>query len=121
TSITDSYSMMKHIINKHRHIPIYIVMNRSFSQKSSEFSLERIQRASEQFLNKSIISLGLIPDDKAVPEAIMKQKPYTILRPKSRATRAVKQLTTNYLTDSQPNENIKLTFIQKLKYFLKER
>src|SRR5699024_180395 len=107
TSITDSYSMMKHIINKHRHIPIYIVMNRSFSQKSSEFSLERIQRASEQFLNKSIISLGMIPDDKAVPEAVMKQNPYTILRPKSRATRAVKQLTTNYLTDSQPNENIK--------------
>src|SRR5699024_5462915 len=70
TSITDAYGMIKHIVNKRQHMPIYIVMNRCRSKKNGEYSLHRFQQVITSFLHVDTKRLGILPEDKMVSIAV---------------------------------------------------
>lgn len=120
TSITDSYSMIKHIIKHQREMPIYVVMNRCFTNKSDQQSLLKFKEVISTFLNITINPLGIIPDDRVVIKAVMEQKPYMLLNPKSPASKAVTVICERYLEGTSTKLDQKdATFIQKLTNFFK--
>lgn len=122
TSITDSYSMIKHIINYQPNMPIYVVMNRCDSDKSGKKSLNKFKEVIQKFLNITIVPLGLIPDDKFVNIAVMKQQPYILLNDKAAVSKAVTLISEHYLRGNRLSEKPNpSTFVQKLSKFLKVR
>src|SRR5690625_5262888 len=82
TTITDEYGMIKYIIKNQQNMAIYVVMNRARSEKIGERSLNKFQQVVTNFLNINIIKLGILPEDKMVSNAVVKQTPYILLKEK---------------------------------------
>lgn len=120
TSITDSYGMIKHIIKHQGSMPIYVVMNRCYTEKIGIQSLRKFKHVISKFLKIEVSALGIIPDDKFVTKAVMSQKPYLLLNHKAPASKAITVICVRYLNDSNSNLNQdNSTFVQKLTSFLK--
>ncbi|WP_106497607.1 MinD/ParA family protein [Lentibacillus sp. Marseille-P4043] len=122
TSITDAYGMIKHILNNKQNMPIYVVMNRSLSTKQGTKALERFQRVVSQFLQVNVSLMGVLPDDKTVTTAVIRQIPYVLLNEKAAISKAVKQVAANYLAKSfSLTKKEPFSFVQKLKQLMIER
>jgi flagellar biosynthesis protein FlhG len=122
TSITDAYAMLKHIHLTNQEIPFLIVVNRVLGEKDGLATFKRLQSVTKKFLNRDVVHLGIIPDDKAIQIAVSKQTPF-ILNEKSSASKALLQLTERYeeqLFNEQHMTNA-FHFVSKLKRFLFER
>src|SRR5699024_2920455 len=116
TSITDAYSMIKHIVNNRNNLPIYIIMNRSTDYKKGEKALERFQHVIWHFLHKEVHMMGILPDDKIVSTAVTKQKPFTMLNEKAGISKALKALVENYLYGKpMPNKQAAFSFVERLR------
>nr|WP_164668978.1 MinD/ParA family protein [Virgibacillus doumboii] len=121
TSITDAYGMIKHIINRQQSMPVSVIMNRS-SIKNGSQTMERFRLIVEQFLNIKIRKLGILPDDKTVSAAVVRQIPYVLLNEKAAVSRAIKDITIDYLQNGSEAKNQKsASFVQRLKAFVMER
>ncbi|UJL47955.1 MinD/ParA family protein [Virgibacillus sp. NKC19-16] len=121
TSITDAYSMVKHVASSQPDIPIYVVMNRS-TTSDGKISLERFKNVVDHFLHIDIKMLGIIPEDKTVFTAVRRQIPYVLLNEQSTISKATKQLVRNYTTNTSGVNKIESTsFVQKLKQLLAGR
>lgn len=119
TAITDAYSMIKHIILKQQDMPISIIMNRCNSTKEGERTLERFRQVISRFLHVEAEKLGMLPDDKIVSTAVIRQTPYVILNKKAPVSKAINEIVTNYLQDVKEVNEIKpQSFVQRLKHFL---
>lgn len=122
TSITDAYSMIKHIVRKQGDIPISIVLNRYFDKRDAVRVLQNFKKVVHQYLRVQVRELGMLPNDDIVQKAVFKQVPYIILNKNAPMSKAVKDIATNYRTneqvvlDTQP-----LTFVQRLKKILTVR
>lgn len=122
TSITDAYGMIKHILNRQGNMSISVIMNRSTSAKSGNQALDRFQRVVAQFLNVEIKKIGILPDDKIVSTAVIRQIPYVLLNDKAAVSKAIKVIVSNYTlygTDYQQQKST--SFVKKLKQFMMER
>ncbi|MDQ0860109.1 MinD/ParA family protein [Bacillus sp. V2I10] len=97
TSITDAYSVIKQISMQDKSIPISIVVNRSDHAKAARETSVRMQAAIEQFLAMKTSYAGWMPDDRFVSQAVIRQIPFTLLFPKSAASRALHEIADNYL------------------------
>lgn len=116
TSITDAYSMIKHVVNNGGTMPIHVILNRATSQKDGMQALKQFQEVVTQFLHIQAHLMGIIPEDKTVTQAVIQQTPYILLNEKSQAAKAMRELTTNYINASNKINHIgKYSFIQKLK------
>lgn len=122
TSITDAYSMIKYIVHKDQNMPINVVMNRCTSEKNGKQSLDRFQHIISRFLSVEVNKMGLLPDDKIVSEAVIRQTPYVLLNKRSSISKSMKQLTNDYMRNHN-DLNIKTpsSFIKKLKQFIRAR
>ncbi|GAB3067232.1 MinD/ParA family protein [Virgibacillus ainsalahensis] len=119
TSITDAYSIIKHVVNSKANMPIYVIINRSFSQKVGLESLERFGQVVLQFLHINIHKMGILPEDKAVSEAVLNQIPYILYNEKSAVSKAMKEVTDNYVRNSgEINKIAAPSFIQKIKLLI---
>ncbi|MEC5422674.1 MinD/ParA family protein [Virgibacillus sp. C22-A2] len=122
TSITDAYGMVKYILSFEYAMPINVIMNRSYSQKEGGQSLDRFTQVVERFLHTTIKKMGILPEDKIVSKAVIRQTPYVLLDEKSAVAKAMKQLTKNYLSNSTELNNIgSVSFVKKLKQLMTER
>lgn len=122
TSLTDAYGMIKHVVNNGGKMPIYVVMNRCYSTKNGKQTLVRFQHIVSQFLHFQIEMMGILPEDKTVSSAVMRQTPYLLMNKKSSVSVAMKQIVSNYLSNSKELNKLKpFSFIQKLKHLLRER
>lgn len=122
SSITDAYSMVKHVVANQSYMPIHVVINRSATQRDGERALERFKNVVYQFLHVEIQMLGIIPEDKIVSTAVRRQIPYVLLNEKSAVSKAIKQLVRNYTTKTiEVNKIGSASFVQKLKQIIAER
>ncbi|MFD2044121.1 MinD/ParA family protein [Ornithinibacillus salinisoli] len=122
TSITDAYSMIKHIVTQQSSMPIYVLLNRSTSPKNGLKSLERFKRVIKHFLNFEVKFLGVLPDDQVVTKAVIRQIPYSLYNERAAVSKSLKQLTKSYISDTQEStHNEPSSFIQKFKRLIKER
>lgn len=115
TAFTDAYSAIKQVVNHGGNMPIHVILNRARSKKDW-VTLERFQRVVKQFLHRDIQPLGVIPEDRIVSEAVIKQTPYALLNEKAPASRSIRKLTDHFLsgTEDIPYHE-EPAFIQRLK------
>ncbi|WP_066288982.1 MinD/ParA family protein [Bacillus sp. FJAT-29937] len=123
TAITDAYSMLKHIHLVDSSIPYYIVINRVHSEKEGQMTYNRISKVLQNFLGRESFYLGMIPDDRAIQQAVRRQTPFILYNDKSPASKSITQLADRYKEkhfQDKPSVN-GIPFITKLKRFLFER
>ncbi|MGM8364119.1 MinD/ParA family protein [Virgibacillus sp. W0181] len=122
TALTDAYSMIKHIINNRRNMPIYVIMNRCYKKKESLKALKQFRQIVNQFLHIEVHVLGMLPEDKQVVQAVTKQVPYILLNKNAPVSKAIKQMIDQYMIYfGTINENEPFTFIQRIKQLMSAR
>ncbi len=94
TAITDAYGIIKIIATEidNLNLGLKLVVNRVKSVTEGKKVAERVINIAGQFLNLKVDYLGYIYDDPAVQQAILKQKPFLILDPKSKASICINQI-----------------------------
>jgi flagellar biosynthesis protein FlhG len=122
TSITDAYSMIKYITGFNKEMPIYVVLNRSDNIKKGLMTVNRFQKLISQFLGIEMKFLGILPEDKAVSSAVIRQAPFVIDNSKSAISKSIKQLTDNYQNRLGGNTvKESSTFVERLKGLLSNK
>ncbi|WP_313798662.1 MinD/ParA family protein [Cytobacillus sp.] len=124
TAMTDAYAMMKHIHLMDSTIPFYVVINRVQSVKEGHQTFTRLSKVVKSFLDREIICLGTVPDDRIIQQAVRSQVPFILYSEKAQASKALKEILNKYLQKQFSQEspsNSSLHFVSKLKKFLFER
>ena len=65
--------------------------------------------------------LGILPDDKTVQTAVIRQIPYIILDKQAPISKAMHNVVTSYLQEELFETRSEISFIKKLKRFLTVR
>lgn len=94
TAITDAYALMKILAREHGHRRFQLLVNSATTAQEGEEVFQRLNRATQQFLDISLHSLGWIPHDAYVPKAVKQQKTVVEAYPNSPASRAFLKLAT---------------------------
>ncbi|HAE22278.1 MAG TPA: ATP-binding protein, partial [Spirochaetaceae bacterium] len=94
TAITDAYGIIKIIATEveNLNIGLKLVVNRVKNVTEGRRVAERIINISGQFLNLKVEYLGCIYDDPIVPNSVIRQIPFLIQDPKSKASISVQHL-----------------------------
>ncbi|MBU0928913.1 MAG: MinD/ParA family protein [Spirochaetes bacterium] len=94
TAITDAYGIIKIIATEveNLNIGLKLVVNRVKNVTEGRKVAERIINISGQFLNLKVEYLGCIYEDPIVPASVLKQKPFIVQDPKSKAAISVQHL-----------------------------
>jgi len=116
TAITDAYGIIKIIATEveNLNIGLKLVVNRVKSVLEGKKVAERIINISGQFLNLKVEYLGCIYEDPVVPLSVIRQKPFILADPKSKASISVQHLVSRIeKTDFSDDKGIG-RFIRKL-------
>lgn len=89
SSLTDSYALMKILHSQYRVRTFHIVVNQVENAKEETITFQRLSSACSRFLGFSPVLLGSIRQDKAIPEAVRRQKPLLELTRTSPAARGL--------------------------------
>ncbi|MGM7635823.1 MinD/ParA family protein [Bacillus sp. Hm123] len=119
TSLTDAYSMIKFIHLRGGTNTFYLICNRAESLAEGKGANRRLKNVVDSFLQREVIELGILPEDRYVKQAVTKQKPFLLAFPQAPISIACKTLTDNYLTGAiNPSFNGNSSkFIEKLRHF----
>jgi flagellar biosynthesis protein FlhG len=94
TAITDAYGIIKIIATEIENLDLglKLVVNRVKSVVEGKRVAERVINIAGQFLNLKVDYLGFVFDDPVVHTSVVRQKPFLILEPKSRAAVCIRHL-----------------------------
>ena len=116
TAITDAYGIIKIIATEIENLDLglKLIVNRVKSVVEGKRVAERVINIAGQFLNLKVDYLGFVYDDPVVHTAVVRQKPFLVLEPKSKAALCIRHLVgrlENY--DYRDGKGIP-TFLRKL-------
>jgi flagellar biosynthesis protein FlhG len=116
TAITDAYGIIKIIATEveNLNIGLKLVVNRVKTVVEGRRIAERIIEISGNFLNLKVEYLGCIYDDPVVPQAVLRQKPFIIADPKSKAAISIQHLVSRMEKTDFPDDSGIGRFIRKL-------
>jgi flagellar biosynthesis protein FlhG len=88
TAITDAYGIIKIIATEidNLSLGLKLIVNRVKSATEGKRVAERVINIAGQFLNLKVDYLGYIYDDPGVQQAVLKQKPFSVMDPKGKAS-----------------------------------
>jgi flagellar biosynthesis protein FlhG len=92
TSLTDGYALMKVLSMNHGIKDFSILVNQADSQTEAKRTYTRLSAVCQRFLGFKPEYLGGVRMDKAVPEAVRKQRPFLQVDPKSPAAQDCMQI-----------------------------
>jgi flagellar biosynthesis protein FlhG len=94
TAITDAYGIIKIIATEVENLDLglKLIVNRVKSVVEGKRVAERVINIAGQFLNLKVDYLGCVYEDPVVHTAVVKQKPFLILEPKSKASMCIRHL-----------------------------
>jgi len=94
TAITDAYGIIKIIATEveNLNIGLKLVVNRARTVLEGRRVADRIIEISGNFLNLKVEYLGCIFDDPVVPQAVLRQKPFMVSDPRSKAAISIQHL-----------------------------
>jgi flagellar biosynthesis protein FlhG len=123
TAITDAYAAMKFLSMKDVVTTYMLVVNKADSDQEGLGVYNRLNKVLQQFLKKEAYLLGVIPDDRSVSRAVIRQTPFTLFAPRSSASQAIDAIVNRYLSSTfkQLPESKPLNFIAKLRRHFLER
>ncbi|SEH73208.1 flagellar biosynthesis protein FlhG [Halobacillus karajensis] len=117
TSLTDSYAMIKQLVDKGRDVPIKILVNRARSESLGKTTYSRLSFVAKKFLHVDVSLLGILPDDRAVLQALHHHKPFVLHQPNSKVSQSLSRIVVEYVEDSKKVE-LSTSFMDKLKRFV---
>lgn len=105
TSITDAYALIKVLVTKYAEKRFKLLINGLASPKEAEIVYRNLAKVVDRFLGGgiSIDYLGLIPQDQAIPKAVLKQQAVVELFPHSLASRRFVELARKILETEPEN------------------
>jgi flagellar biosynthesis protein FlhG len=94
TAITDAYGIIKILATEYDtlNMGLKLVVNRARGVAEAKNVADRMINIAGQFLNLKVDYLGFIYDDQAVPQAVLRQKPFLIVDPKCKASISVQHI-----------------------------
>ena len=94
TAITDAYGIIKIIATEIENLDIglKLIVNRVKSVVEGKRVAERVINIAGQFLNLKVDYLGFVFDDPVVHTSVVRQKPFLVLEPKSKAALCIRHL-----------------------------
>jgi flagellar biosynthesis protein FlhG len=94
TAITDAYGIIKIIATEYESLAtgLKLVVNRAKGVAEAKVVADRMINIAGQFLNLKVDYLGFIYDDQAVPQAVLRQKPFMVVDPKCKASMCVQHI-----------------------------
>src|SRR5512136_1474829 len=94
TAITDAYGIIKIIATEIENLDIglKLVVNRVRSVVEGKRVAERVITIAGQFLNLKVDYLGFVYEDPVVHAAVVRQKPFLSMDPRSRASACIRHL-----------------------------
>jgi flagellar biosynthesis protein FlhG len=94
TAITDAYGIIKIIATEHDglNMGLKLVVNRVKSVAEAKKVADRMTNIAGQFLNLKVDYLGFIYDDAVVSQGVLRQKPFMVIDPKSKASLCVQHI-----------------------------
>ena len=94
TAITDAYGIIKIIATEIENLDLglKLVVNRVRSVVEGKRVAERVINIAGQFLNLKVDYLGFVFDDPVVHNSVVRQKPFLVLEPKSKAALCIRHL-----------------------------
>lgn len=105
TSLTDAYGLIKVLISQNINNNINLVINRARNIKDAQETFKKLSKTIEIFLNKSIKYLGYIIDDDKVGQAVLQQKPFTEIYPKTGASLCINKISSELLGSETKSSN----------------
>jgi flagellar biosynthesis protein FlhG len=94
TAITDAYALMKILAREHDHRKFQLLVNSAATNQEAQSVFQKLNRATQQFLDFGIDFLGWIPYDAYVQKAVRQQKTVVSSYPNAQASRAFLRLAT---------------------------
>lgn len=94
TAITDAYGIIKIVATEidNLGLSLKLVVNRVKSVTEGKKVSERVINIAGQFLNLKVDYLGYVYEDPGVHQAVLRQKPFMVVDPKSKASICVQQI-----------------------------
>jgi flagellar biosynthesis protein FlhG len=94
TAITDAYGIVKIIATEieNMEMRLNLVVNRVHNVTDAKKVADRMTTITMQFLNIKLEYLGFIYDDIAVSQAVLKQRPFMVESPRSKASQCVQHI-----------------------------
>jgi flagellar biosynthesis protein FlhG len=94
TAITDAYGIIKIIATEidSLNMGLKLVVNRVKSVAEAKKVADRMTTIAGQFLNLKVDYLGFIYDDAVVSQAVLRQRPFMVIDPKSKASQCVQHI-----------------------------
>lgn len=94
TAITDAYGIIKIIATEidNLDIGLKLIVNRAHSAAEGKQVADRMTSISGQFLNLKVDYLGFVYDDPVVSQAVLRQKPFLVMDPKSKAAICIRHI-----------------------------
>ncbi len=74
TSISDAYGLFKYLTRSNRKIPVHLLLNRVQNNSEASFIYQKLSALSERFLGHYPNNAGYLLEDKAIIEAVARQK-----------------------------------------------
>jgi flagellar biosynthesis protein FlhG len=92
TSLVDAYAMIKVVHIRDQAKPIWLLVNNAQNQEEAEDAVEQIQAAAQRFLGKDVNSLGMVPADAHILQAVRQQQGVVGLYPACPASKAFQHI-----------------------------
>ena len=117
TSLTDSYAAIKHLLieSDNKDIQLSLLVNRTAKSTEGWQVYQRLRKVAMNFLDCELRFAGSLPDDPAVSESVKKQIPFIESFPKSRISKQLDKIVTQYEQKESPDTERSITFIEKMK------
>ncbi len=104
TAVTDAYALMKVLAGYQLPVSIKLVVN-SVARKGEGAAVgNRLNMVAEQFLGRSIETVGVLPFDKNVSDAVRKRTPIMQCHPFSPVSTAINTLAERLWNDTETRE-----------------
>ena len=103
TSITDAYAMIKNIVSHDKDKKIRLLINRIENNQEGAAIFEKLNTASQRFLNVSLEKLGYLYDDIIVSKSVKSQVPFICNYPNSLVSQGVLAIASR-ITNESSNE-----------------
>lgn len=101
TSLTDAYSLIKILSMFKVHSQVMMVINRAGDEKEALGTAMRMEKVVNQFLQIKLINAGWILEDRVVSQAVKRQEPFSMFKPKSSPSRSISVLADYIVTGRQ--------------------
>lgn len=117
TAMADAYGMLKVLSTSldMSQTALHLIVNRVESFYQGKEVAQRIVQASESILNLNISYLGCVLDDAAVSKAVMRQIPFVVAAPKSKAALNVRSIANTLMNRESEERSGLRSFLDRLK------